>query len=149
MLAWYFAAMHTQTDAFQKRNRKGYLIAIGDESTLDNLPKRAIAEIMGPGQHEDYASHRLVEMASEVYNVFHLNIAVTPSGGRESVQSGWKQMLADNFVNVQFSHQVAEVIADLVVKGEAKHQHRVPVASNETGLAEYDIEEDAEEEVIL
>ena len=31
LLAWYFAANHIKTDAFEKRKQKGFVITIGDE----------------------------------------------------------------------------------------------------------------------
>ena len=36
-LAWYFAAMHTSIDCFEKRNKKGYLFTIGDEGPTPDI----------------------------------------------------------------------------------------------------------------
>jgi hypothetical protein len=65
LLAWYFAAFHTRTDAFEKRNQKGILFTVGDEPCLKVLPASAIREIMGTGQ-QTYTHYELLEEAQKI-----------------------------------------------------------------------------------
>ena len=41
-LAWYFAAFHTKTDAFEKRKIKGTLITIGDEPCHSSISGKVL-----------------------------------------------------------------------------------------------------------
>jgi hypothetical protein len=120
LLAWYFAAYHTATDCFEKRGKRGYCITIGDEPTLTEVPSTYLKKLMGPGQYESYSALDLLTKAREKYHVFHLNIGETSSGGRQSVKDGWRQLLADNFINVQSKTQVAEIIANIILENETK-----------------------------
>ena len=42
LLAYYFAAFHTDIDAYSKRGQRGFLFTVGDEPGLKSLPGRAI-----------------------------------------------------------------------------------------------------------
>ena len=46
LLAHYFAAYHTDIDAYNKRGKRGFLFTVGDEPGLTSLPGRVIDEIM-------------------------------------------------------------------------------------------------------
>jgi hypothetical protein len=119
LLAWYFAAYHTAMDCYEKRGKKGYCITIGDEPTLPRIPTKFLEGLMGPGQYENYSDLDLLNKAQKTFNVFHLNIGETSSGSRSSVRDGWRQLLADNFINVQSKTQVAEIIADIILNNES------------------------------
>jgi len=114
MLAWYFAAMHTSIDCFEKRGQKGYLFTIGDEPVLPTLPEKAIKTLMGDGQFQTYSSSELFERAREKYIVKHLHIAETGSGSRQFVIDGWKQLMQDDLIVVKHREDVAQIITDIV-----------------------------------
>jgi hypothetical protein len=120
MLAWYFAAQHTAIDCFEKRKEKGFLFTIGDEPVLESISRRGLDEIMGPGQHENYTALQLLNKAQERYNVYHLHIKETNSGGRQEVMDGWKQLMADNLIIVNKHQDVSGIIADIVIKSAQK-----------------------------
>jgi hypothetical protein len=119
LLAWYFAAYHTAIDCLEKRGKKGYCITIGDEPTLRSVLASFLKKLMGPGQYENYSADDLLAEAREKYNVFHINIGETSSGSRQSVKTGWTELLRDNFVNAPRKEMVAEIIADIILKNEA------------------------------
>lgn len=116
LLAWYFAARHTEIDCFEKRGKKGFLFTIGDEPTLPNISKKELEDLMGPGEYMDYTSDELLKLASEKYHVYHLHILETYSGSRERVKDGWKQLMGDNCIFIQGNEQVADVIKDVVTR---------------------------------
>jgi len=115
LLAWYFAAYHTETDCFEKRNKKGFLFTIGDEPVLRDLPKKTVEYIMGDGQYENFTDQALYEKACEKYNVFHIHIKETGSGGRQTVMDGWRQLLSDNLIIAERKQDVAKIISDTVL----------------------------------
>lgn len=111
LLAWYYAAFHTVTDAWEKRKEKGFLITIGDEPNLGHLPLTAIREIMGsnvPAQ-SSYTEEQLLTAAQEKWNVFHIHI----KHNTYNVES-WKQVLGNNLIIVEDYKLIPEVVASLI-----------------------------------
>ncbi len=115
LLAWYFAATHTSIDCHEKRGRKGLLFTIGDEPTLQSIPKRSLDSIMGTGQHQDYSAIELLEMARKSYDVYHIHLLSTGTGNFYKNEGSWDQLLGDRLVMAQSPGQVASIIADLVI----------------------------------
>ena len=125
MLAWYFAAKHTNVDCFEKRKKKGFLFTIGDEPVLKSIPEHYLKGIMGPGQYEkDWTAVELLDKAREMYNVYHLHIKQTGSGRRQYVIDGWKQMMGDNLIVIQSADHVSAEIAKIIsdVEGTSESQ---------------------------
>ncbi|ADV49141.1 hypothetical protein I2486_09215 [Cellulophaga sp. E16_2] len=113
LLAWYFAAFHTKTDAFEKRNQKGLLFTIGDEPNLKTLPASAIKEIMGNGQ-QTYTDLELLAEAQKKYEVYH--ISVLHSQRAESAEIGWKEILGQHCISVSDYKTIPDVIKSIVSK---------------------------------
>ena len=114
LLAWYFAAKHTVTDAWDKRKQKGLLVTIGDEPSVRSLPKNAIEEIMGTGSQTSYSDKELLALAQEKYEVFHLHI-MEGSAGHRSL-GYWKSLLGQNCIEVNDYTKVPEIITELAVR---------------------------------
>src|SRR5690606_15382199 len=74
MLAWYFAAFHVNTDAWEKRGQKGLLITFGDENNHGSLAATSIKEIFGDNVERSYTSEELLELAREKWHVFHVTV---------------------------------------------------------------------------
>jgi hypothetical protein len=113
LLAWYYAALHTVTDAWEKRKKKGLLFTIGDEPNLDNLPKSSIEKLMGSSQSK-YTSDELLNKAQERYEVYHLHIVQGSAGSRSL--GYWKQKLGDNCIEVKDYTKIADIITEIVLK---------------------------------
>lgn len=111
LLAWYFAAFHTRTDAFEKRKKKGLLFTVGDEPNLKSLPAPAIKEIMGSGQHS-YTDMELLAEAQKRYEIFH--ISVLHSYRAETAEASWKQILGENCISVTDYKTIPDVIKSIV-----------------------------------
>lgn len=114
LLAWYFAAMHTVTDAWEKRKQKGFLFTVGDEPCLRNLPKSAIDEIMHGGSQSSYTDAQLLALAQQHYNVYHLHIMEGSAGHRS--YNYWQSLLGQNCIRVDNHQDIAKIIADVVVE---------------------------------
>lgn len=113
LLAWYFAAFHTSTDAFEKRKQKGLLFTIGDEPNLKTLPASAIKEIMGSGE-QTYNEKELLEEAKKKYEVFHIN--VLHSNQAHKANDNWKKLLGENCISIDDYTEIPNVIKDIVIK---------------------------------
>ena len=116
LLAWHFAAHHTETDSFIKRGKKGLLITIGDEPCLQNIPGSALKNIFGEGQYSrNNSASELYQKASEKWNCFHIHVMETNSGSRQFVMDGWKQMIGDNLIIVDRHNKISNRIIDLTL----------------------------------
>lgn len=123
MLAWYVAAFHTSIDCLEKRGKKGFLITIGDEACHPEIPVIAVRNLFGesctpylPPENVIFDSPYLLEKAREKYSVFHINICETSEGARAYTQGSWKEILGGNLRLAESHAQVADIIADTVVK---------------------------------
>lgn len=73
-LPLYMAAFKTRTDAFEKRQKKGYLFITGDELMPPPLTPEQIKHVFGPDENvtEPLSYMDLFHAASRMYNVFHI-----------------------------------------------------------------------------
>lgn len=120
-LAWYFAAHHTATDAWDKRKQKGFLFTVGDEPSLEGLPKNAIEGLMHNKLQSGFTNADLIAAARERYHVFHLHILEGSAGQRSA--GFWRNLLGQDSIEVADHTKVAEIIAEKVVdvlKNEGK-----------------------------
>ncbi len=116
LLAWYFAAFHTSTDALEQRGKKGFLFTVGDEPNLSSLPVSAVKQIMGDtavGQ-TTYSAEELLAKAQEKFHVYHIHV---DHGGR-SLDSNWVQVLGDNVKVTKEPTKVAKLISDIILSHE-------------------------------
>lgn len=115
LLAWYFAARHVETHAWEKRHRKGVLITIGDEPNLTSLPDSDCQEIFGDGQGK-VSDKRILEEAQEKWDVYHINL-MDYAGKYDATQNYWKQTLGERLVNTQSSDgsDIIDIIPKLVI----------------------------------
>lgn len=139
LLSWYFASRYTRLDSIEKRNKKGYLITIGDEPTFNEIPYKVLSDIFGSkregvysggwgdifevdgsneGKSKNYTALELLKEAQEMYNVYHIHISQTKSGKLESTIEGWYELLGDNLIEVEDRNDVSNVISDIIIKNE-------------------------------
>lgn len=94
-LAWYFADHHIVTDAWEKRQQKGVLITIGDESCQKILLKEQLSEYLNDNVEEDIVSSKLLESVRERWNVFHIHCN---GGSYRASQTNWEKLLGTGLV---------------------------------------------------
>lgn len=109
-LAHYFAAHHTETDHWDKRGKKGILITIGDEPSLQDYPASALKGIMGSGQH-GYTDVQLLEDAQEKWEVYHIN----PKRDFRGCDRYWKQFLGERYLKTDNYKEIPQIVTDLVL----------------------------------
>ncbi len=74
LLAHYFAALRTKTDAWLNRKQKGYLFTIGDEAPHSTLTRGEITRFLGDHSEVDLTASGLLDQARQTWEVFHLLI---------------------------------------------------------------------------
>jgi len=123
-LAWYFAAMHTKIDCFEKRGKKGILFTMGDEQPNPVLRASDICRVIGDQPEKDFKDTELLEMVSKQYEVFHLIIeeGSHARSHRGQVVKEWTGLLGQRAIPVSDCTKIAEVMVSVmqVIGGEDK-----------------------------
>jgi hypothetical protein len=113
-LAYAFAGMRTQHDAWDKRRQKGFLFTIGDEPCLPHLTSVELRETMDEGTQKTFSTDELLTKAKELYHVYHLHV-LEGSAGHQSL-GYWKELLRENCIEVAHSEDIPGIISDIVTK---------------------------------
>ncbi len=135
-LPWYFAALHTSIDCFEKRGRKGYLFTVGDEEPPPGIPARGLARVLGDRVARDLNSRELLALASRQYHVFHViveegNYARHDPAG---VRARWADLLGQRVISLADHRRLAEVIVSTIAIHEgADHDDVVASWARDTG----------------
>lgn len=121
---WYFAAMHTSIDCFEKRKKKGYLFTLGDENCPESLLSKEIEQFLGENPERDFTASELLAMVEKQYHVFHIVIEEGSHARNHlsSVMKSWKNVLGQHVIPLSDYTKLAEVIVSTiqVVEGEDK-----------------------------
>lgn len=111
MLAAYFLAYHTATDAWDKRQKKGYVFFVGDEISHEITADQVRRYI---GDEEPLGSLRskdIIEKLKERYNVFFLLIDNSTAAYQGSEKFYQNLLGKKNVLIVENSNGIAETIA--------------------------------------
>ena len=125
--AWYFAGMHTAIDCFEKRQKRGYLITIGDEEPTPILRAKAIKKVMGTGPQGDMSAEDLLALASRQYHCYHLMVEEGSHFrhyGSEVVDK-WTRLLGQRAVRLTDHTKFAETVVSLIQVNEGADRDAV------------------------
>ena len=117
MLAWLFASRIVQTDAWDKRQEKGFLFTIGDEQNHPRLPKSVLRDIFGDeianGMFDGdvVTSAELLRDAQEKWHVYHLNCTHRTTGD----SAYWRGLLGENAIDVEDHTRIPEIIGQIIM----------------------------------
>ena len=117
LLAWYFAAMHTATDAWDKRKEKGFIFTVGDEPCLKHLPANVIMGLIGGQAGGALTREQLLSMAQERYHVYHIFIEHSSS---RRCDAAWREMFGENLIVTSDYKEVPKLIAEVVYNNVVK-----------------------------
>jgi hypothetical protein len=113
ILPWYFAAMHTKIDCFEKRGKKGIIFTIGDECPTPYITASAIEKFIGDKpQFDKITAEELLTMVSRQYEVFHIMVAEGSyyrSYG-DKVKKEWTKLLGQRAIVLTDHTKLGEVI---------------------------------------
>lgn len=138
MLAWYFAHFMTVCDNWEKRKQKGVIITVGDEPCHPMLQSPYINRFTGRNEEKDYSSKELFELASEKWEIYHLNLA-----GR-----GLTDIIGTRNIDISDYHSIPAKIEEIIAK-VAKQQVKTEVVTSDTTSEEGPKEEKANIKISL
>lgn len=131
-LPWYFAALHTSTDAFEKRGEKGVLFTYGDEGVPPALTRAHIQRVFGTGAERDYSAAELLSMARRTWDVYHLVIMQgSHARGYPQVLDEWRGLLGQHAIPVDDYTSLGEIIVSILQVRQGRD--RDAVASSWSG----------------
>lgn len=116
MLAWYYAAFFTDTDAWQKRGKKGFIFTIGDDGPTPHLTREQIKEIFGHDpEFEKITCDQLLKIVSEKYEVFHLTATRDGHDGQGIREhKSWQHLLGERAIELRDHTKMGEVITSIL-----------------------------------
>jgi len=127
ILAWYFAAMKTSIDCFEKRKKKGYLFTIGDEELTPVLSKANIERFVGDKPQSDLTAGELFKMVSTYYHIFHIVVEQGSHASAEldSVLKSWRTVLGQQVLRLSDYTKLSEVIISAIEVNEGRDKKEV------------------------
>ena len=126
LLPLWFAKNHTKIDSMKKRNKKGYLFTMGDESPQYRLSKNMIEKaIEGEKvQFEEISAEDLLTDVSKEWNVFHLLLEEGYYARRylDECKEQWRKLYGQHVLFVSDISKISEIITSTIqlVEGDSK-----------------------------
>ena len=123
-LPWWFATARCATDAWEKRQKKGYVFTIGDEFPNPSLPVNVLRHKVGEFGLEQagrsLSTRDVLEAALERWEVFHV-VVMQGNHARhhpdETVRR-WRDMLGQRVILLRDHTKLAEVIVSAMQVAE-------------------------------
>lgn len=135
-LPWYFAALHTSTDAFEKRGEKGVLFTYGDEGVPPALTREQIRRVFGTDVERGYTTAELLAMARRGWDVYHL-VIMQGNHARfyPQVLDEWRGLLGETAIPVDDYTRLGEIIVSILEVRQGKDRETVAASwSGDTSL---------------
>jgi len=121
LLAWYFAAMHTSIDCFEKRGKKGYIFTIGDEEPTPYLRAQDIERVLGyKPQQDKIMAEEIFTMTDRMYNVFHIIVEEGSNGMYNATHRKWHDLLGQRAIHLSDHTKLGEVIVSAIQAWEGE-----------------------------
>lgn len=116
---WLFALNSIKADCIEKRNKKGYIITMGDEQCPSYLYKSDLSKHldMPPIEGDSISAQDLYRAVSEKYNVFHLIIeegSYCKLKGKSFVLNSWNNIIGKRAIPVRSHKYLSEIIVSLI-----------------------------------
>lgn len=125
-LPWYFAAMNTEIDCYEKRGKKGYLFTIGDEYPPDKLRAASIERVFGTSIRNDISTIDALAMAQEKYHVFHVVIEEgSHARSHSDTKKRWQELLGERVISLADHEKLAEAVVSIIQVTEGANKDDV------------------------
>jgi hypothetical protein len=115
-LLFYFATHHTVTDAWEKRQRKGYLFLTGDEHAYPTLDSGTIHRVFGGERGtKEYTIEQLVKDAQERYHCFFIIPGGSNHAGSRALHDHWTGLLgAGHVIHLEDPSDICDTVATVI-----------------------------------
>lgn len=114
-LALYFLAEHTDTDAWVKRKKRGYLIMTGDELPYPSVSRHQVEALIGDALDEDIPVEAVVAALQERFEPFFL---IPDQARRERCERRWRDLLGDHVICLHAPDDTCWAAAGLIALAE-------------------------------
>ena len=114
LLAWHAAARHTSLDCWEKRQRKGFLFTVGDDTTHTNFEHQAQCKIFGYERAQTVTARELLAEAERTYHVFHVNLTHGRNQQRTHVDDHWYGLLGKRAISLGDYRKLGLLVATIV-----------------------------------
>ena len=111
LFAWY-VANRVETDAWDKRNKKGHMFIIGDEKNYPNVKATHLAKHFGLG--EDVSTADVYRQLQERWNVYFILPNLTFYYNDLDILDHWRGLLGQNVLRLEDPDAVCDLIATTI-----------------------------------
>ena len=118
-LPWYFGLHNTFLDCW-KRNKKGIIITMGDESLNPYLPHQELNACLGCHEQADIDTKELYNAVREKFDIYHLSIDERTSSysrNKNDINQTWPQLLGENY-HVTTLDNLSQTIFDIIINAK-------------------------------
>lgn len=114
-LALYFLNEHTDTDAWNKRKKRGYVFMTGDELPYPAVSRHQAEAIIGDAVDEDIPTEAVVAALQEKFEPFFL---IPDLARRERCERRWRDLLGDHVICLESPADTCWAAAGIVALNE-------------------------------
>lgn len=128
-MPWYFANNFTSTDAWEKRQKKGYLFTIGDEQIPPDISANDVQKVFGKPQTQGFRidTKDLFAETSKKWEIFHIIVEqgnYASSRLRETVNS-WHNVIGNRTLRLDNYRYLGDVILSAMRVSEGQDPEAV------------------------
>jgi hypothetical protein len=117
-LALYFLARKTAMDCFEKRQKRGYAILIGDEMAYPKVDRHKVKEIFADTLEADISLAEIVAEVQAKFDLYYILPNLTNYYSDKKIETFWRELLGQQFIKLDDPEGVSELIATLIGVGE-------------------------------
>jgi len=114
-LALYFLNEHTDTDAWNKRKKRGYILMTGDELPYPAVSRHQAEAVIGDAIDEDIPTEAVVAALQEKFEPFFL---IPDLARREKCERRWRDLLGDHVICLENPADTCWAAAGLIALTE-------------------------------
>jgi hypothetical protein len=115
-MAFYFATKHVATDAWDKRQKRGYLFLTGDERPYEEATPHAIHRCFGGERPaKGIPLSTLVKDAQEKFHVFFIIPSGTSHGSDPALYNYWTKLLGkDAVLRIEDASTICDLVSNTI-----------------------------------
>ena len=113
-------ARHTALDCFEKRNQRGYLFVLGDETPYPKVKRKEVARVIGDGLQTDIPVEELIAELERTFEVYYVLPKMTHHWNNPLVHRRWVELLGQNTLRLEDPAAICELIASTIGMAEGK-----------------------------
>lgn len=98
--AWYMGLHKTKLDCYDKQNRKGIIITMGDEPLNPYLPSYPLQMAIRTGAEGEVETRQLYDLASKKFDIYHIAVddaANCYTAYKDEIQKTFGELLGPKF----------------------------------------------------